>query len=541
MMKLYLMDQGMDVPSPITEENVKRMDEGTIRFYDHFINALGEDTFKELAAQEGKSIPQVRREWWAAHGEAFENAYREYMSDLGFTDEEMENVLNNETVASQTRKALEMRNYILHGPETRTVTENISATKDAIKAAVDKEAYSKWLHGLFDGLEKSTGIYNGRDRFTASGDRRSFSATHDPVTLENIAKIMSKQNEGNSRNVDGFYGIKSLRAGMAERFSSIERMHELEGRLQHLTEEEAQQISDALSNRMTDLFQKIYDSKTHSPYDNSFIEMDAIGDMVMEATETRPITIDAIVKAFKGSGYKVGNELAAQLRDLLFDVSQMPVNIFEAKPERAVRFNEVLAAIVPEGTDSSLIESLKNSGVENVMEYAKGDDADRLAKVNSVEEARFSIKDDKQLQNRIKPDMDEQDRYDILKDRTYKVIARPSSKYQDVLTDAEKNVIASGSMKNSKAPLKRLARNIGALKEYHHEGTDLYFNFSSNNFDESVFQQSSVKISERYVLFGKMLTCLDDIVDTAELIESHTPSKDIEDKDLNYVHTFISA
>lgn len=390
MMKLYLMDQGMDVPAPITEESVKRMDEGTMRFYDHFVDALGEDAFRELSAQEGKTIPQVRKEWWAAHGEAFENAYREYMSSLGFTEEQMNSVLDNESVASQTRKALEIRNYILHGPETRTVTTNTAKTDDAIRAAVDKDAYSEWLHGLFDGLEKSRGIYNGKDRYTSSGNRRSFSATHVPATLENIAKVMASQNDGNSRNVDGFYGIKSLRAGMAERFSSIERMHEMEGRLQHLTEEEAAQINDALSNRLTELMGRIYDSKAHGPYDNSFIEMDSIGAMLMEATETRPITIDAIVKAFKGSGYKISNQIAADVRDLLFDVSQMPVNIYEAKPERAVRFDEVLAAVVPDGTDAGLIESLKGAGVANVLTYESGNNEDRLAKVNSVRGSKFS-------------------------------------------------------------------------------------------------------------------------------------------------------
>ena len=62
---------------------------------------------------------------------------------------------------------------------------------------------------------------------------------------------MAGQNDGNTKNVSGFYGIKSLRAGTAERFKSIADMHKMEGRLQHLTEEEASAISDALSKRLS--------------------------------------------------------------------------------------------------------------------------------------------------------------------------------------------------------------------------------------------------------------------------------------------------
>ena len=537
MMKLYLMDQGMDVPAPITEESVKRMDEGTMRFYDHFVDALGEDAFRELSAQEGKTIPQVRKEWWAAHGEAFEDAYRAYMSDLGFTEEQMDNVLDKETVASQTRKALEIRNYILHGPETRTVTTNTAKTNDAIRAAVDTDAYSEWLHGLFDGLEKNRGIYNGKDRYTSSGNRRSFSATHVPATLENIAKVMASQNDGNSRNVDGFYGIKSLRAGMAERFSSIERMHEMEGRLQHLTEEEAAQINDALSNRLTELMGRIYDSKAHGPYDNSFIEMDSIGAMLMEATETRPITIDAIVKAFKGSGYKISNQIAADVRDLLFDVSQMPVNIYEAKPERAVRFDEVLAAVVPDGTDAGLIESLKGAGVANVLTYESGNNEDRLAKVNSVEGAKFSMKGGKSL---IKAGMSEEERYEILKDKKSAFVRYKSSHDQD-LNQKDKTVLKEQNVGGARKVLKRYAKSQGMLKRYHHQETGLDFVFSGHNLEESVYRQSKVDLDDKYEMFSKMLTCMDEIVENAVEIEVHDPMKNEEDGDLKAIHVLASS
>lgn len=393
MMKLYLLENGMDVPAPVTEEKIERIKPVDKAFNDFFIQQMGEEPFKALKMQPGQSPIQFRKDWWEKYGDAFEAAYSEYGRKLGFSDEQIRNVLNNETVASQTRKAVEIRNYIANGGEKRTVTTNITATQNAIRAAVDEKKYDAWLHGLFDGLEKSSGIYNGKDRYTPSGNLRSFAATHNPVTLDGIAKAMASENNGNSRNVSGFYGVKSLRAGTAKRFSSIADMHNSEGRLRHVTQEQADEINDALSNRLTDVSERIYSARNYKiSDDNIFIAYDAIGEILMEISEKPSITVDSIEKTFSEYNYKIGNALAIDIRDLLFDVSQMPVNIFEAKPERAVRFDEVLAAVLPDDASSELKNRLSSAGVTNIITYKAGDEADRLAKVNSVQGAKFSTK-----------------------------------------------------------------------------------------------------------------------------------------------------
>ena len=390
LMKLYLMENGMDVPAAVTEESVSRLDDDTIALYDRLANAVGKDAFEELRPQNGENPIETRKRWWAAHRDAFEQEYKKYILELGFTEEEANNVLENESTASQTRKAIEIRNYLKNGPEKRTTSTNVSKTNDAIRAAVDQEKYAAWINDLFAGLEKGSGIYNGKDRYTPSGNERSFSATHYPVTLENIAKAMAAQNGGSTKNVSGFHGVKTLRAGMAKRFSSIQEMHEYEGRLKHLSEEEADSITEALADRLANVMQTIYDAKEHNKYDNSFIEMDTIGEILMEATDQKDITADSIRELFGKYRYDIDMQTAENVRELLFDVSEMPVNIFEAKPERAVRFNEVLAAVVPSGTSAELMDSLKKAGVERILEYQKGNDEDRLEKVNSIQEAKFS-------------------------------------------------------------------------------------------------------------------------------------------------------
>ena len=278
-------------------------------------------------------------------------------------------------------------------PVYETATD-AAATRRAIDDVLDRDGYERWVRELYSGVQADSGIYNNKERFTPAGNRRTFQQTHYPVTLENIVKAMKGQNGGNTKNVSGFYGVKSLRAGTAKRFKSIADMHKLEGRLQNLTEEQTKAIHDELDRRLMDITEALAEKSPNGKGSFDYYLADSIGNMLVEIADREVYTIDAIMGKFNGEyGFHIGNELAAQVRDLLFDVSQMPVNIFEAKPERAVGFDEVLAAVLPDDASGELRDALSGRGV-NVLTYKAGDDADRIAKVNGVEGARFSLKED---------------------------------------------------------------------------------------------------------------------------------------------------
>ena len=276
-------------------------------------------------------------------------------------------------------------------PVYETVTDS-AATRRAVDEALDRAEYERWVLDLYSGIEAASGVYNNKERFTPSGNRRSFQQTHYPVTLEGIVKAMAGQNGGNTKNVSGFYGVKSLRAGTAQRFKSIADMHKLEGRLQNLTEAEQQAISDALDERLIEITGELAEKSPGGAREYDYTQSDTIGHILVEIADGGNYTIDSIMRKFNGEyGYQIGNELAAKVRDLLFDVSQMPVNLFEAKPERAVSFDEVLAAVVPDDSSKELMDALAQARVRT-LEYKSGDDADRIRQVNSVEGARFSLK-----------------------------------------------------------------------------------------------------------------------------------------------------
>lgn len=393
MMNVYLADSGKGAIEPIQREIRTKLDDETIREYDYLINSLGEDIINELTPRAGETAISKRKKWIEKYGDKASEAYRGYLRDVkGLDAEAIESEMNNNSKGKLAAKiATGVRKYMKNGAETVSAEYDSAATKNAILEATDKKGYEKWLNDLFGGIEKSTGIYNNKELYTPSGNRRSFAQTHYPVTLDNIVKAMAGQNNGDTKNISGFHGVKTLRAGTAERFKSIADMHKREGRLQNLTEEQEKAINDALGDRLSAIINKIYNSKPHGKYDNELIIMDSIGEIITEAAESGKYTVDNIEKIFSGYGYKIGNQEAMDIRDLLFDISQMPVNIFEAKPERAVTFDEVLAAVVPDNTDGAFIEKLKNAGVENVIKYKRDDEQSRINAVNSVEGAKFSI------------------------------------------------------------------------------------------------------------------------------------------------------
>ena len=289
-----------------------------------------------------------------------------------------------------------MQNYYENrdaAPTYRTEMD-LTATKAAIDERIDEAAYDRWVNELFSGIEGDSGIYNGKDRFTPSGNLRSFKQTHLPVTLENIAKAMAAQNKGNTKNVAGFNGVKTLRAGTAVRFKSIKDMHKLEGRLQNLTEAEQEKLHNALSDRMYALMDKVDESATSHWETNAFIRLDAIGNILMEIADSGKYSVNNILKTFRQYGYDIDNDLANEAMELLFDIQQMPVNLFEAKPERAVGLDEIQLVVMPMDEYEDIKERLQDLNIP-VEEYDPDVEGDRLRVLNSepARQYRFSLND----------------------------------------------------------------------------------------------------------------------------------------------------
>lgn len=277
------------------------------------------------------------------------------------------------------------------GPVYNTVTDG-NATKMAVDKALDADGFEAWTRNLFAGIVKDSGIYNNKELFTPSGNRRTFKQTHIPVTLENIVKAMAGQNNGNSKNVSGFNGIKTLRAATAETFKSVDEMHQRKDRLQNLTQEEVDAINDALQSRLFEIMHTIDNEGKQSSERNPYIRLDSIGETITEIGESGKYNVADIQNTFRQYGKEIGDDTVLAVKQLLYDVTQMPVNIFEAKPQRVVGFDEAKVFVIPNNVDTKLKQELLNRGY-NIAEYDPKVEGDRQRVVNQFEELKFSLAD----------------------------------------------------------------------------------------------------------------------------------------------------
>ena len=262
------------------------------------------------------------------------------------------------------------------------------ATSDALRSAVDDHAVEEWIAGKLDGLLGEAGIYNGKDPYTPSGNLRSFSQLHYAYTLENIVKAMKEGQEERGGNTWGA-SAKTLQSVATPEYRSIQEIKADSGRLGMDEGAEYEAKLQAIDDQIGSIITKIKQgNKAHS--DNSFVESDIIGSILMETSKGKR-TVDAIMRAFSKEGYKISSQTAQDIQAVYQEAAEMPTGYFEAKPQRAVGFDEVLAAVIPDDSSKKLRDGLEQAGVR-MLEYKTGDDADRLAKINSVEGARFSLK-----------------------------------------------------------------------------------------------------------------------------------------------------
>lgn len=384
MMQVYLADtQGKTVDSVVKETKTTLPSE-QVEQSEFIIDKLGADTVNEMRPQANESPISARKRWMSEHGDAFKAAYADYLMQSGLTLEEAQNAIDNMTKAQLLSQMVKARNYLANGAETVKSEVDTEATNNAIKEAVNQEDYLKWLHSLFDGGEKKSGVSNGKEPYTRNGNQRPFSATHYPVTLDNIVLSMKSQGDGNTKNATSiFVGSKTIRAESATEYSSLDEIRADKGRLAHRTPEEAKAAWDEFDNRLSAIINRIMDAK--SGIDNRFIEQDRIGSVLAEASRNNT---EANIKKVL-TQYKLTQAVAADFKALVDDIKSAPVDIFEAKPERVVGLDEVKYAIVPSDVNSDVTTALNNAGIETKT-YENGNEADRLKVLNTLSDVRFS-------------------------------------------------------------------------------------------------------------------------------------------------------
>lgn len=373
------------VQTVVNEIGVQRLAEINANF------ELGQSV-KAALGDDAERLRDILRGYYRGNGEAL---LQKMAQKRGWTQEEISEKRNArieksmENVSPFTLESLARHawDYYKDGGATKGEIDRWG-TQDRLHELTDNEDVAGWVEEQLDGVFGEPGINNGKDPYTSSGNRRSFAQTHYAYTLENIVKAMQETQEERGGQVSGVTA-GGLQASAVPSYRTIQEIRDDSGRLGAVdTDSYKAQMGD-VEDKIRAVTQRIMQTtKAHT--DNSFEEGEIIGTVLMEAAKGKR-TIDSIMRTFANEGYKISNVTAKQIQELYKSAAALPTEYFEAKPQRAVGFDEVLAAVIPDNSSDRLKAALQDAGI-NTVEYIAGDEADRLAKVNSVDDAKFTLK-----------------------------------------------------------------------------------------------------------------------------------------------------
>lgn len=373
----YLAEQGKDI-EPVLKEKV----------WDSFGNLALQEYTEKIGAQELARL-YVKLETGDRLTAAELETARESIMDAWIADHEY--ALNRRPELRETRIArqrdkisdVRVEDFIRNaealyedGGQTRDGVDRY-ATQDKLREAVDDADVEAWVRGQLRGVLGEPGIYNGKERFTASGRRRSFLETHGAYTAENIVKAM---NQADDRG-ESYWGVgaKGILSVATPRYKSVDAIHADEGRLQNMPEEEYNQLLQELDKRIEGIVADV--QKTAGSYD-----MDEIAGLLMENAGQDAMRIQ---QAFSRQGYDIDGGLATEIAGMYRQAAEMPTGYFEAKPQRVVTFDEPVC-IAPDDCPPERLEKMKAAGL-NVIEYEAGNDEQRMEIARSLKGMRFSV------------------------------------------------------------------------------------------------------------------------------------------------------
>lgn len=373
----YLAEQGKDI-EPVLKEKV----------WDSFGNLALQEYTEKIGAQELAQL-YVKLETGERLTAAELETARESIMASWIADHEY--ALSRRPELRETRTARQrdkisdarVEDFIRNaealyedGGQTRDGVDRY-ATQDKLREAVDDADVEAWVRGQIRGVLGEPGIYNGKERFTASGRRKSFRETHGAYTAENIVKAMNRA----SARGESYWGVgaKGILSVATPRYKSVDAIHADEGRLQNMPEEEYNRLLQELDKRIGGIVADV--QKTAGSYD-----MDEIAGLLMENAGQDAMRIQ---QAFSRQGYDIDGGLATEIAGMYRQAAEMPTGYFEAKPQRVVTFDEPVC-IAPDDCPPERLEKMKAAGL-NVIEYEAGNDEQRMEIARSLKGMRFSV------------------------------------------------------------------------------------------------------------------------------------------------------
>ena len=253
----------------------------------------------------------------------------------------------------------------------KKVENDVEATQKEIDRRIDPKEYDRWLHEMFDGIIEKKGIRNNTDSYTPLGNRRKWERLYDAVNLDNVLKDMKAQQAKSG----GFFG--SIFGASAKELSNLSEVREeAKRRIKSVPEEEFKAEKDKILSRLQKISLPSVESSNSISVAMDFVEN------VKEAV-VHSHTPKGIYKYLSDIYPDMSMDVANEIADVVKDIQAMSTRYLEAKPYRAVGFDEVKAAVIPSDTDTKIVQQLKDKGIP-VYTYEKGNAEERRQVVNDA-------------------------------------------------------------------------------------------------------------------------------------------------------------
>nr|DAO38524.1 MAG TPA: nuclease [Bacteriophage sp.] len=466
----YLADKGETV-QVVTKQEV-RFTESQKKRYEKIMEALGgEAVLRDIV--ESDVVNGNHDKSNAVLNEVREAEKSWAMEEFGWSEEKAQTKADR-LIAPMLRARLENAYEYVTTKDMagKTVQDTEAMQKELQQKAPDADV-EEWLLPKMEGILGKKGIRNEKDPYTRTGNRRSFAQLHNPYTLQNLVEAMNQQNARG----EGAWGLSAntLMSTATAEYQNLDEVRADKGRLQQMPAEEYKALLEQADGQIEEVISRIrQETAAHS--DSGYGEREILGDILLRAAQGKQ-TMAAVSKAFSKEGYTISRETAKQIVALYKTIADIPTGYFEAKPQRAVEFDEVRAAIVPDNASAALLDSLKEKGV-TVYEYKAGDDAQRTKVLNQVPNVRFQMAE--QADRDAKRNRQRQasrtiaDNSAAIKTLTEMMGLTRGVRVSDdsILGVAEQLVKASGA--KGKADTERVAREMRTLIEYMKtEGADM--------------------------------------------------------------------
>ena len=254
----------------------------------------------------------------------------------------------------------------------RATEEKLSqATKDKFD---DIEKYVRDLLSQYD-----EGLYfrNDKDVFTYSGNRRSFEQLYDKVTLSSMVNYMT----GQVQNSEGWnYGVGNVRSLLTKQFKTIQEMRDNSDLIVD------SEKMETLKEQSQELFFEVCEEIMP---DDLEIGGEILADIAKGSLTTE--RIKRILGEYRDSNKSA--ETVEHIKEFLTNLKNYPTEYFEAKPQRAVYFDEVAKVIAPKNLGEDIKKYFQDNNIDVVL-YDENEENNRIEIIKNLpDDIRFSIPD----------------------------------------------------------------------------------------------------------------------------------------------------